>query len=109
TIPFGDYDAAGRRRARLAATLLPGSRASAPANLAVQLAALRALPDALRPDLFLALAPGADPDLLARAAGMALAAPSGSEAADRGRLSGDGLTIHLTQGALGNLLETSDL
>jgi len=109
TIPAADYDAAGRRSRAQAVTLLPGSREATAANFALQVAALAALPEALRPDLFVALADGVAPAALAAAAGLALEAPAGGEAADLGRLCGKGLTLHLSRGALAHLLAASDL
>ena len=51
-------------------TLLPGSRALTPESFALQVDALRALPDALLPDAFLAVAGGVNVDELARVAGL---------------------------------------
>lgn len=109
TIPSGDYDAASRRTRARAITLLPGSRDATAANFALQAEALAALPETQRPDVFLALADGIEADVLARAAGLEFRPPTGKEQADRGTLSGHGLTAHLSRGALGKLLAASDL
>lgn len=109
TIPAAEYDAAGRRSRPQAVTLLPGSREATAANFALQVDALAALPATLRPDLFLALADGIDPAVLAAASGLALEAPATGEAADLGRLVGRGLAVHASRGALANLLAVSDL
>jgi uncharacterized protein (TIGR03492 family) len=109
TIPFGDYSTTERRHSPLAITLLPGSRGNAVENFAKQMAAIRALAPALQPDVFVALAPGVDPEALASVTGMELARPAGSETGDAGALHGSGLTVHLTRDVLGNLLEASDL
>ncbi|MHB1111527.1 MAG: hypothetical protein ACYCZU_14580 [Devosia sp.] len=109
TIPFGDYDAQSRRAHKLAVTLLPGSRDRTAANFALQIAALAEVPDALRPDVFVAVAEGIEPQSLAGAAGLQFHPPTGQEQADLGTLTGRGLTVHLTRGALGNLLAASGL
>lgn len=99
TITAGDF-AAGIRRSRLhAVTLLPGSRDQTAANFAIQVAALRLIPEEQRPDIFLALAGGVDLDDLARAADLHR---------DGDRLTGD-LTIHAARGAVRNMVEVSDL
>jgi uncharacterized protein (TIGR03492 family) len=108
-IPYGAYDAAARRRAANAVTLLPGSRQWVEESFARQVEALRRLPEASRPDLFLALAGGIPAEALGRAAGLAHSPPASGEAADRGTLSDGTLTVHVAQGALGNLVEASDL
>ena len=109
TIPSGDYDAAGRRTHAQAVTLLPGSRDATAANFALQVEALAALPEALRPDVFLALADGIEPQVLAEAAGLEFRSPQSREPADLGTLSGRGLAVHLSRGVLGNLLAVSGL
>ena len=109
TIPSGDYDARRRRTRRQSVTLLPGSRDATAANLALQVETLAALPEALRPDVFAAVAEGIAPQALADAAGMRFQPPAGQEQADLGTLSGHGLVVHLARGVLGNLLAASDL
>lgn len=110
TIPAGDYDAARRRSRAQGVTLLPGSRDATSANFALQVEALAALPESLRPDLFLALADGIAPEALAQAAGLAFRPPpAAAEAADLGRLEGRGVAVHLSRGVLGNLLAASEL
>src|SRR5690606_32727750 len=78
-------------------------------NFALQVEALARLPEALRPDVFVAVADGIAPEDLAGAAGMFFHPPAGREASDIGRLSGRGLHINLARGALGALVEASDL
>lgn len=109
TIPTGDYDAQRRRTRGQAVTLLPGSRDRTAANFALQVEALAGVPEALRPDVFVGLAEGIEPQALAEAAGLQFLPPVGAEQADAGTLSGRGLTVHLARGALGNLLAASDL
>jgi uncharacterized protein (TIGR03492 family) len=109
TISTGDYDAQRRRTRGQAVTLLPGSRDRTAANFALQVEALAGVPEALRPDVFVALAEGIEPQALAGAAGMHFHPPTGQEQADLGTLSGRGLTVHLARGVLGNLLVASDL
>ncbi|HEV7276930.1 MAG TPA: hypothetical protein VGN80_11635 [Devosiaceae bacterium] len=108
TVTTGDYDPAARRRRSQAVALLPGSREQTAANLALQVAALRQLPDRLLPDLFLGVAGGVDPAGLAGAAGMAWT-PSPEGGADAGTLTDGRLTIHLARGATGNILAAADL
>ncbi|WP_127752168.1 MULTISPECIES: hypothetical protein [unclassified Devosia] len=110
TVPDGAYDAAARRTRPLAVTLLPGSRQLTPESFALQVAALRTLPEALRPDVFLAVAGSVNIDELARAADLGRIGLHSHEANDLGTLGQEGLTIHLARGAaLGSLLENSDL
>ncbi len=110
TIPHGDYDAAGRRRATFAVTLLPGSRALTSESFALQVQAIRMLPSDLRPDIFLAVAGSVNVDELARACGLTRAALLSVESADLGELTDGDLTIHMARGsAMGNLLEVSDV
>lgn len=109
TIPFGDYDAEARRTRPLAVTLLPGSRAQTVENFALQIAALRLLPDALVPDVFLAVAGGVDVPALSRAAGLERTALLSAEAADLGVLTDGRITVNMARGgAMGNLLRASD-
>ena len=110
TIPRGDYDAAARRSRDLAVTLLPGSRALTGESFALQVAALRRVPEDKRPDIFLAVAGSVSVEDLARAAGLTRVPMLSSEPDDLGTLSGDGITVHMARGrAMGNLLEVSDV
>ena len=99
TIPRAGIDIKSLRTRPLAVTLLPGSREQTAANFALQVDALRRLPEALRPDVFLALAGGIEPEALARAANLAWTGLN---------FTGD-LTIHAFRGALGDLLDESDV
>ena len=99
TIPRSELDVPSLRTRPLAVTLLPGSREQTAANFALQVQALRRLPDALRPDVFLALAGGVNPEALAQAAGLTWTGVG---------FTGD-MTIHAARGALGNLLDESDV
>ena len=108
TVTSGDYDAGARRRHAQAIALLPGSREQTAANLALQVAALRLLPESILPDLFLGVAGGVDPAGLAGAAGMSWT-PSPAGGADAGALSDGRLTIHLARGATGNIIDAADL
>jgi uncharacterized protein (TIGR03492 family) len=109
TIPMGDYNAPGHRMRLQAITLLPGSRETTAANFALQVEAITRLPDELRPDIFVAVADGITPEELGKAAEMFVHPPGRSEPSDLGRLSGRRLHIHLVRGALGALLEESDV
>lgn len=107
TIPFGTYEPASRRRHAQAVALLPGSRSTALEHFETQIAALRQLPKEKLPDVFVALAPEIEPEALARAAGLTWS--GAGEGADIGTLADDALTLHLSAGALGNILEASDV
>jgi uncharacterized protein (TIGR03492 family) len=110
TIPHGEYDAAARRKRALAVTLLPGSRALTAESFALQLAALRTLPEQMRPDVFLAVAGSVSVDDLARQTGLRRVPILSGEPSDLGQLSDGDITIHMARGdALGNLLAASDL
>ncbi|HTN63222.1 MAG TPA: hypothetical protein VL147_17000 [Devosia sp.] len=110
TIPYGNYDASQRRRHALAVTLLPGSRALTSESFALQVAGLRTLDAALRPDVFLAIAGGVKVADLAKAAGLRRTTTLSAEPDDLGELSDGALTIHMARGgAMGNLLAESDL
>lgn len=110
TIPRGDYDATARRTRELAVTLLPGSRALTGESFALQVAALKRVPEDRRPDIFLAVAGNVSAEDLARAAGLTRVPMLSSEPDDLGVLSGDGLVVHMARGrAMGNLLEVSDV
>lgn len=99
TISRAGTDFTPLRRHPLAVAILPGSRGETAANFALQLNALRRLREELRPDLFLALAPGLDPAPLAEAAGLTVEGAS---------LRGD-LVVHVTGGALGDVLDAVDV
>lgn len=109
-IPHGDYDMAKRRTRSRAITLLPGSRALTAESFALQIAALRTLPDELRPDVFVAVAGSVNVDDLAKQTGLRRTSMLSAESADMGELADEHLTIHMAKGsALGNLVEGSDL
>lgn len=110
TVPRGDYDAHARRSRPLAVTLLPGSRGPTRDNFALQVKALRLLPDDLLPDIFLAVAGEVDIGELAKLSGLPRTLMLSAESADLGTLSDGRLTIHMARGgAMGNLLDASDL
>lgn len=108
TIPYGDYDAGAHRSRLLAVTLLPGSRDTTIDNFRIHVAALRLIPPPLRPDLFVALSSGVEPEALASISGLSFVPPRTDQSADAGTLTGD-LTLNLARAALGNLLEASDI
>ncbi|MBI4920784.1 MAG: hypothetical protein HY834_03475 [Devosia nanyangense] len=107
TLVAGDYDATSVRQHGRAIAILPGSRASAPANFALQAAALRRVPGIADIDLFGALPKGSDPAVLAKAAGLSWT-PTDGAAGGLGTLTGD-LTVHLSSGSLGAVLAAADL
>ncbi|WP_297103957.1 hypothetical protein [uncultured Devosia sp.] len=110
TIPIGDYDAAGRRSRPLGLTLLPGSRALTSESFALQVAALRRVPEELRPDVFLAVAGNVSIAELAKAAGLQRTSMLSAEPDDLGQLGDETLTINMARGrAMGNLLAASDM
>jgi uncharacterized protein (TIGR03492 family) len=110
TIPHDDYDAMARRSRPLAVTLLPGSRALTTESFELQVEALRMLRADLQPDVFLAVAGSVSVDDLARNTGLKRTPMLSVEAADLGQLSDGDLTIHMARGgAMGNLLEASDV
>lgn len=110
TIPRGDYDAMARRSRPLAVTLLPGSRGPTRDNFVLQTKALQLLPEALLPDVFLAVAGDVNVSELAEQSGLQRTAMLTAESADLGALSDGRLTIHMARGgAMGNLLDASDL
>lgn len=109
TIPRTGYAAAARRTRPLGLVILPGSRSHAHQNFALQVAALAAVPEALRPDLFLAVAGSLDLATLAAAAGL-IHEDRAAEGPDRGVLRGRGLVINVLSGAaMGDALDASDL
>lgn len=99
TITGSGYDAQARRNNPLAVTLLPGSRDQTVENFALQVEALRRLPQAERPDIFLALAGAATPEQLAAAAGLVV---------ETDHMTGD-LTVHFARRAMRDMVEASDL
>ncbi len=108
TIPYGDYDPALHRVRPLALAILPGSRAHAVENFALQAAALARLKPGEMPDIFLPVAPSVPIAALADAA--AIRHNPGEWPGDLGSLSNERLTIHLVPGsALGNVLQASNL
>lgn len=109
TIPYGDYGAEGRRLRLQAITLLPGSRDATAANFALQVQAIMLLPDDLRPDVFVAVADGVSPQDLGKATGMFVHPPIREDSSDLGRLTGKGLHVNMARGALGSLVEASDV
>lgn len=110
TIPHGEYDTQSRRSRPFAVTLLPGSRAMTPESFALQVAGLRLLPEALRPDIFLAVAGSVNIDEMAKAAGLSRTSVLSTEPDDLGMLAGTGLQIYLARGrAMGNLLAAADV
>lgn len=110
TVPMGQYDAQARRNRPLAVTLLPGSRALTSESFALQVEALKRLPAALTPDVFLAVAGTVNVDALARDTGLRRSAMLSSEPDDLGELTDGNLTIHMARGrAMGNLLAASDV
>ncbi|WP_193336771.1 glycosyltransferase family protein [Devosia beringensis] len=110
TIPHGGYDAACRRSRPLAVTLLPGSRALTSESFELQIDALRTLPEAERPDIFLAVAGGINIDDLAKKTGLRRTHMLSVEPDDLGELTDGTLTVHMARGgAMGNLLEASDV
>jgi uncharacterized protein (TIGR03492 family) len=81
-------------------TLLPGSRAHALRNFALQIEALRRLDRATLPDIFLAVASSLDIEALATAAGLTIR---------DGAMIGHDLAIDLVPGsAMGDALDASD-
>ena len=110
TIPTGDFDAASRRTKPVAVTLLPGSRGETSGNFALQIAALRLLPENAVPDIFLAVAGDLSVDDLSSAAGLRRTHLLSSESDDLGTLTDGKLTIHMLRGsAMGNALMASDI
>ncbi len=109
TVPRGTYAPGRKRKAACAVTLLPGSRVWTAESLQVQVAALKRLPAALMPDVFVAVAGGVDVAELAEATGLKHEKSRAKNPEDLGRLTGDGLTLHLARGAVGNLIAASDL
>ena len=108
TLVTGQFDARGRRRHAKAIAILPGSRKSCVQNFALQVAALRQVPDVADIDLFAVLATGADVAEMAAASGLAFIG-EGEGPDSLGTLAGDGLTIHLAKGSLGAVIEACDI
>lgn len=109
TVPYGRYGIGKRRTHAHMITLMPGSREWTGESLALQLAALKKLPEALMPDIFVAVAGGVDIADLTEATGLQHKKPKTKTGADLGRLEGDGLVVHLARGVAGNLIEESDV
>lgn len=109
SVPEGEYDAKSRRQHPLAVLLLPGSRQTAPANLSLQLQAIALMPAPAALDIFVAVAPGLDPDDLANATGTEFTPSAQSQSAELGALEWQGLQVRLVRGALANLVEASDV
>jgi uncharacterized protein (TIGR03492 family) len=99
TIPRAGVDLHALRTSPVAVALLPGSRAETAANFAFQIAAIRFLPQELKPDVFLALAPGIDLQPLAAAANLEV---------ENDVLRGD-VVVHIVRGGLGDVVAESDL
>lgn len=108
-VPYGFYDIGSRRSRKLAVALLPGSRQTTAESLKKQVDALRLLPPELLPDVFVAIAKGIEPEVLAAATGLTHVAGAADDISDQGLLQGEGLTLHLAHGVLGNLIEASDV
>jgi uncharacterized protein (TIGR03492 family) len=100
TLVTGPYDAASHRRHPLAIAILPGSRDSMRENFALQLAALRLVPNVKDVDLFIALARPEDAAALASVANLTVADDT---------LSDGRLTINFSSGSLGAVLGASDV
>lgn len=109
TIPRAQYNMAPKRLHPMAVTLMPGSRDWTAQSLKVQLDALRRMPSELDADIFVAVANSIDPQALANEVGMDFKPGRAGCPADLGRLSCKGTTAHLVRGAVGNLIEASDL
>jgi uncharacterized protein (TIGR03492 family) len=108
-VPYGDYDARSRRTRPAAVTLLPGSRQYTAESFALQIAAIRALPPEITPDIFLAVAGSISIDDLAKAAGLMRSGLLTGEAGDLSTLRDDRLTVHMARNSLGNLIDASDV
>ena len=85
------------------------SREATVANFALQIESLARLPDEMKPDVFVAVADGINPEEMAKAANLFFHGPAGRERSDVGRLSGRGLHVHMARGALAPLLAASDI
>lgn len=110
TIPRGDYDAAGRRTKPLAIAMLPGSRGETAGNFSRQIAALRQLPEAIMPDIFVAVAGDVSVEDLAEAGGLKRGNILSTDGDDLGTLSEGSLVVHLLRGrAMGNALDVADI
>lgn len=109
TIPAADYDAKRRRLRLKAVLLLPGSREATIENFALQIESLAHLPDEMKPDVFVAVADGINPEEMAKAGSLFFHGPAGRERTDVGRLSGRGLHVHMARGALKPLLDHADI
>lgn len=105
----GPYDAASRRRNSTAVAVLPGSRASMPENLAFQMDVLRRVQGIEKVDIFAVLAAGAhDLARTGSVAGMKWTPGDGTEG-DLGVLSDGMMSVHLSSGSLGAVLDACDI
>lgn len=109
TIPRTNYNMAVKRLHPMAVTLMPGSRDWTAQSLKVQLEALRRMPSELDADIFVAVANSIDPQHLADEVGMDFKPSRSANPADLGKLSCKGIVAHLARGAVGNLIDASDL
>jgi uncharacterized protein (TIGR03492 family) len=110
TIPYGEFDVAARRRHPLAVALLPGSRALTGESFALQIDALRGVPEALRPDIFVAVAGNVAVEDLAKAAKLVREPVLGTDPDDLGVVGDGTMRVHLARGrAMGNLLDAADV
>ncbi len=108
TVVRGPYDAAWRRRSARAIAVLPGSRGSLVDNFKLQLAALRQLPGIEGIDVFAVLARADAATELAAATGLTATPPNGREG-DLGTLGDGRVTINLTTGSLGAVIEECEI
>lgn len=110
TIPRGDYAAARHRTKPLAIAMLPGSRGETAGNFSRQIAALRQLPEAIMPDIFVAVAGDVSVEDLAEAGGLRRGNILSTDGDDLGTLSEGNLVVHLLRGrAMGNALDVADI
>lgn len=109
TIPRADYNMSVKRLHPLAITLMPGSRDWTAQSLKVQLEAVRRMPSELDADVFVAVANSIDPQSLADEIGITFKPARTANCADLGRLTCKGFNAHLVRGAVGNLIEASDV
>jgi len=109
TIPRADYKMAAKRLHPMAITLMPGSRDGTAQSLKVQLEAIRRMPSELDADIFVAVANSVDPQQLADEIGIEFKPALSKSPTDLGKLCCKGFTVHLVRGAVGNLIEASDL
>ncbi|MCF6343956.1 MAG: hypothetical protein L3J15_04665 [Devosiaceae bacterium] len=108
-IPFGDYDVSLHRSKKTAITLLPGSRKTTARNLKLQVEAIKKLPKALYPDIFVAVARDISVEELAKVTSMKYHEAISKQASDLGYLSDGELKLNLTSGVAGNIIKASDV